>query len=245
VLPSKFFRLTDTQLFFIRQWADGKFRNDKPFTNDNLQAFPNGQQFVTDETITRGTLGNILGGSFCPGAEVCWIMRNPSIYTVPYRFKVNPDFIPTIGSSKFSKMNPFIPPQLSLSEDMSVGLEPGDLTKRSGIPWQADFNECYTQNIDVTYELWNKQYDASGNPYTPPNSKVSLTMWWPTHRPMQVYLQNGTQIEWSAYVPQTKQGDLQMVTAWKEFGFVVRRPGGKTPFYEVERNPEWIPKTDI
>ena len=32
-------------------------------------------------------------------------------------------------------------------------MQPGDLTKYSGIPWQSDFNECSTQMIDVTYDI--------------------------------------------------------------------------------------------
>ncbi|BAV51145.1 hypothetical protein MesoLj113a_63360 [Mesorhizobium sp. 113-1-2] len=41
---------------------------------------------------------------------------------------------------------------LSQGGDFDTGLQPGDLTKLSGLPWQADFNECSTQTIDVTYE---------------------------------------------------------------------------------------------
>jgi len=42
-------------------------------------------------------------------------------------------------------------------------LQPGDLTKYSALPWQADFNECTTQDIDITYELWNKIDPKSEN----------------------------------------------------------------------------------
>ena len=43
---------------------------------------------------------------------------------------------------------------VSLSQDSNfkVGLQPGDLTKYSALPWQADFNECSIQNINITYE---------------------------------------------------------------------------------------------
>ena len=35
--------------------------------------------------LDRGVLGNALGGAFMPGAEVCWIVRNPAIYSSAYR----------------------------------------------------------------------------------------------------------------------------------------------------------------
>ena len=39
---------------------------------------------------------------------------------------------------------------LSQSNNFETGLQPGDLTKYMSVPWQADFNECSTQPIDVT-----------------------------------------------------------------------------------------------
>lgn len=246
-LPSKFLRLTDTQLFLIKQWADGKFRNDAPIDECTMEAFPFGQKFIQDQSLTRGVLGNVLGGSFNPGAEVTWIARNPAIYSKPYRIKANPAFIPTAGSSRISGNNPFIINSgLSQGENLTVGLEPGDLTKRSALPWHSDLNECSTQNIDVTFESWNKIYypDSTTDP-TVAKNQVAVTMWWPSHRPLQVFLQDGRQIEWAAYVPQTYEGDLMMVSAWKEFGFLVRNPANSYPaYYEVERNPEWISETD-
>lgn len=246
-LPSKFFRLTDTQLFLIRQWAQGKFRNEAPITECDLETYPFGQKFIQDESMTKGVLGNVLGGAFNPGAEVAWIIRNPAIYSKPYRIKANPAFIPTAGSSRISGNNPFIIENgLSQTDNLTVGLEPGDLTKRSALPWQADLNECSTQDIDVSYELWNKVYPDSINDPTSSKTQVAITMWWPTHRPLQVFLESGQQIEWAAYIPQTYEGDLKMVSAWKEFGFLIRNPDTSAypAYYEIERNPEWIPETD-
>lgn len=246
-LPSKFLRLTDTQLFFIRQWADGKFRNDTPITECTQQAFPFGQQFIKHQPLTRGVLGNILGGSFCPGGELGWIMRNPAVFSEPWRIKANPAFIPTSGASRIAGNNVFIPPGLSQDENLTIGLEPGDLTKRSALPWQSDFNECSTQTVDVTFEIWNQTYypDTTVDP-TVARGQVNQTLWWPSHRPMQVYQSNGNQIQWAAYIPQTHEGDLMMVSAWKEFGFVVRNPTPNVfpPYYEIERNPDWVAQTN-
>jgi hypothetical protein len=34
----------------------------------------------------------------------------------------------------------------------------------------------------------------------------------------------GPQVEWVQGIPQTNQGDLKMVTAWKELGFIRDNP---------------------
>ena len=101
------------------------------------------------------------------------------------------------------------------------------------LPWQADFNECSTQEIDVTYELWNELDPTSENdPWMARQDSVWETMWWPAHRPMQVYeLIPGRESQpefqfynWARGIPQTDAGDVKMVTEWKRFGFVVHNP---------------------
>ena len=141
-VPSKFFRLTDTMLFLLRQWADGKFLNEKM---EDIQPAPPPEGIALD----RGALGNALGGSFCPGAEASWIMRNPAIYKKPYRINISPSITPG------SLSQPVVVADADTPAEISNGLEPGDLTKYSAIPWQSDFNECTNQDIDVTYENWN------------------------------------------------------------------------------------------
>lgn len=199
--PSKFLRLTSTMLFFLKQWADGRFINEKaehiPLPSDDPAP-------ASGEMIDRGVLSNLLGGALCPGAEATWIIRNPAIYTRPYRIKLSPNLTPGC---------------LSLTDNIAVGLEPGDLTKRNGVPWQADFNECSTQPIDITYEGWNAIYPSStGESVTPIQQTV---YWWPSHRPMMVVsAKTGSQVSWSGTIPQESTGDLAMVTAWKHLGFV-------------------------
>lgn len=245
-LSSKFLTLTRTQLFILHQWSVGKFVNeDKEGISD--PALPPGV------ALDRGVLGNILGGSFCPGGEIGWICRNPAIYTKPYRIHWNPAFLPDAGSGRRPQTE-FFPQELSLGDNFEAGMEPGDLTKRSALPWQADFNECSTQPIDVTYSAWNQLYpDSNDDPGNEPgNSKVNITLWWPTHRPMQVYKLVGpaavndpsnpgsyAQVDWAKGIPQTNAGDLKMVTAWAQLGFVLSNPyatptNGVPLFYEVD-----------
>lgn len=243
---SKFFKITDTQLFILGQWAEGKFINEKDeFTKGNSEESSQSSRLDKGTELDRGVLGNVLGGSFCPGGEVGWIIRNPAIYVKPYRIKQNPDFVPNSGSGRLSGKNAFMPPALSQTDNLEKGMEPGDITKRNALPWQADFNECATQTIDVTYREWNKLYDSGNDPGVL-NNKVVKTLWWPAHRPMQVYRNvegSYKQEDWAKGIPQTFEGDFKMVSEWKNLGFVLKT-SDKFPEYtevertEVERNEE-------
>lgn len=246
-VPSKFLRLTDTQLFILEQWAKGRFINEKTAGID--------EQELTRSPgvdIDRGVLSNLLGGAFCPGGEVGWIMRNTAIWAKAYRIDINPDYIPdrtargrALGRNYYSFSNP-----LSQGGDISAGLEPGDLTKYMALPWQADFNECSDQTVDITYRDWNKLYPVfTADDGVGKGSTVNVTLWWPAHRPMQVWAKEikssgkpgYMQRDWARGIPQTKAGDLKMVAAWKDLGFVAKpspSDKGAPAFIEVERNPE-------
>lgn len=249
-LPSKFLRLTEVQLYLLGQWADGKFFNEilegwVPKKDvDPWQPFANLQSTCGYE-LDRHVLTNLAGGAFCPGAEVGWIIRNPSIYVEPYRIKADPlfsSFTQTAANENKSAGGVPIPEQdyiayvetpLSQSSDYEVGLQPGDLTKMMALPWQADFNECSTENVDVTYDLWIEiNPDSENDPWLKREDKVWRTLWWPAHRPMQVFeLVEGTEsqprfqfLNWAHGIPQTPAGDLKMVTEWSRLGFVIRNP---------------------
>jgi hypothetical protein len=118
---------------------------------------------------------------------------------------------------------------------MQVGLEPGDITKYSAVPWQSDFNECSMQPVDITYEKWNVIEPQSVG--DPAQDIMQTTYWWPAHRPVTI---NG--VPWSQGIPQNNAGDLKMVTAWKELGFIRDNPAydptdpGSSPYILVESN---------
>src|SRR3954447_26105774 len=147
VAPSKFFRLTDTMLFMLKQWADGLFIDE---SEEHIKPPP--LVAGAGAALDRGALASALGGAFCPGGEAGWIMRNPAIYSAPYRIH---------QSTSFEQGELSQPSEASLAE----GLEPGDLTKYSAVPWQSDFNECTNQPIDTTYLEWNSiEPNRSGDP---------------------------------------------------------------------------------
>jgi hypothetical protein len=228
VATSKFLRLTDTMLFILRQWADGRFINEKT-ENITAPAPPPGV------ALDRGVLGTMLGGAFCPGGEACWIMRNPAIYAAAYRIHV---------SAAYAGAAPLQAGALSQTGNLAAGLEPGDITKYDAVPWQADFNECSTQPIDITYRDWAViEPDSIGDPVVP---DVVSTFWWPAHRPMEVFIQVGpttsdlAQAAWTPTIPQTNLGDLLMVSMWKELGFLLNFGTASNPTIiqvEPQRGP--------
>lgn len=253
-VPSKFLRLTDTQLFILKQWAEGKFINEKSeeigaasVETAAASVEPPERVEKTGTELDRGVLSNALGGAFCPGGEACWIMRNPAIYSSPYRIHQSTTYTPgqlSLTGNLSSNTESYN------ASDLATGLEPGDVTKYSAVPWQSDFNECSEQPIDVTYEEWCVIYPSSTG--DPAQSIIKTTYWWPSHRPMQVYVEipgppgsppNYTVIDWSQGIPQTNAGDLKMVLAWKELGFVRDNPdytpsNGAPQYISVEGSNE-------
>jgi hypothetical protein len=245
-LPSKFLRLTDYQYYVLRQWSLGLFFNEEL---ERWMDAPNpwepyaGWKNRTARDLDRGVLSNVLGGAFCPGGEVTWVVRNPSIWTAPYRIKADPAYY-TFGQTaaqanankgglrEFAYAS-YVAQDLGQDNDFVKGLQPGDLTKYMALPWQADFNECTTQLINVTYEEWNQIYPGSDNDQRLAREQRAWeTLWWPAHRPLQTWeisgFTNGQPdyiwIDWSPGVPQTNNGDLKMVTEWWRLAFVRRNP---------------------
>ncbi len=267
--PSKFLRLTDYQLYILRQWAEGKFYNEKSEgwvkDIDPYEPYKN-RTNKTGRDLDKGVLSNVLGGAFCPGGEIGWIIRNPSIYKEPYRIKSDPDFYNfTLTAAQASKtsINPidyvsYSDASLSQKSDFGIGLQPGDLTKQMALPWQSDYNECTSQPIDITYENWNAiEPDSENDTWAQLEQQVWDTLWWTAHRPLQVFevvgfntdkSPNYQMFDWSRGVPQSNMGDLKMVTEWSKLGFVVRNPYLKekdldTPspdykYISIERNQE-------
>jgi L-lysine epsilon oxidase C-terminal domain len=233
-------------LFILKQWADGHFINEidegwlksPPYTP--YLPYPTTPP-KTGRELDRGVLTNVLGGAFCPGGEATWIMRNPAIYWEPYRFKADrsvSDFLLSPAQENtgvgvnvdytFNVENP-----LSQDSDFVKGLQPGDITKYSALPWQTDFNECTTNPTDITYADWNVNYPSSENDADlRKDTKVWTTLWWPAHRPLQytevttVTGANPTYVwtNWSKGIPQTDAGDFKMTTEWTKLGFIIRNP---------------------
>jgi L-lysine epsilon oxidase C-terminal domain len=272
VTPAKFLRLTDYQLFVLRQWAEGHFINEMEEGWIDPKTYPVFLPYsvipapTTGRQLDRGVLSNVLGGAFCPGGEVGWIIRNPSIYREPYRIKADrgwSDFLQSSAQANATNGSPLddatfaMDSPLSQENNFHVGLQPGDLTKYMAMPWQADFNECTTNSINITYADWNSISPESENDMRlQQEEKTWDTLWWPAHRPLQSNQLTGfdskgqpqtTWTTWSQGIQQTNAGDFKMVSEWWTLGFIIRNPylpasSAQTPstgpdnrYYSVER----------
>ncbi len=228
IAADKFLSMTPTQLFFLRQWADGKFVNECSEWGEGNEHCKNPWFYppTSGIGIDRGVLSNMLGGAFCPGGELSWLVLNPALYSEPYRIK----------HANYLAGQLSLPAAVSggTGPNIAGGMEPGDLTKYIGVPWQADFHECTYQNINVTYDDWNNIFPASTG--DPVQEDIAYNIpWWPAHRPLVVNLANGSQVYWSSGIATNYAGDLQMVEAWKDMGFI-KHDKGRLNYHQVERN---------
>lgn len=203
----KFLALTQTQYFLLGQWAAGKFSTDPAPAQDRV------------DELTRASIGNCVGGPFCPGIEVTWTTRNPTIYDGPMAI------LQRHPSSWYFENG------LSPSYDETyapIGCEPGDLTKRMAIPWQADFFQCSIQYVNFTDPKVNK---ANGIPQPP----TYYAYWWPPQSPWLVMTGDLTADAQNAAGTPAGQQVLytrgintfaQMITAWSYMGFIVNQARG-------------------
>ena len=251
-LVYKFLTITPTQYFLLHQWAVGKFK---------VTAMPK----TTGEVIPldREVLGNCVGGPFSPGIETTWIVRSPKLYSKPFSIKI----AHWEGSNE--KLYAYYATYgLSLTSDPQDGFgsEPGDLTKRMAIPWQADFFQCTYESPNVS----NAGVNQSGALQAPP---IYYVYWWPPQSPMHVVagdLDPGNQVL-DAYVSNppavinsssginlnvmslgqfspVAAGQAvtylrgiytfaQMVASWTDLGFVINKGAADYPYFvETERN---------
>ena len=228
-LVDKFLTLTETQYFLLGQWAKGKFTTESP---DPLPGI---------HPLDQASVGNCVGSPMCPGIEVTWSMRNPPLYATPYRIRhrYGEEHYREHGLSleDYDETDPHNDPG---------GCEPGDLTKRMAIPWQADFFQCTFQFINFTEPDQNQ--DQNNIPIPP----TYLAYWWPPQSPMFVIsgvmtLQEqdlaGVPAGYQVYYARGINSFTQMITAWYSLGFIINQQTGEYRadypyFVEKERNHE-------
>jgi L-lysine 6-oxidase len=202
----KFLTLNQTQYFLLSQWAEGKFVNDLDY-----KPYPRCP-------VTSAAMGNCVGLPMCPGIEVTWSMQNPAIYASPYH-------IAQFGNESNYQMKGLSP---SRDETEGGGCEPGDLTKRMAIPWQADFFNCTIQYVNFTDPEINK---LNGMPLPP----SYYAYWWPPQAPWDVLTGDLTATEQAlAHTPAGLQVNyarginsyVQMITEWSYLGFIRNQNSG-------------------
>jgi len=227
----KFSTLTATQYFLMQQWAEGHF------TPGPRTGAPKVSQ------ANRADLGNATGEPMSPGIEVTWSLRNPTLYDAPYHIlhRHNAAFYRTNGlDPNENETEPTTPTSV-----VGLGCEPGDLTKRMAIPWQADFFQCTLQYVNFTDASVNK---VNGVPKPP----TYYAYWWPPQSPWDVLsgadtvdeqtatgLPAGVQVNYARGI----NSFVDMITGWKYLGFIHNQTLGPTRhwypyFVEVERNDD-------
>ena len=238
VLLWKFLTLTQTQYFLLGQWAAGLFDTGP------------GDDFGLNR-LDRASLGNCVGSPMCPGIEVTWSTTNPSIWDPANPFRIlhaydeayyQQNGLDPMREETTAPLDYMSPP--GLEDDASPpawepgsppvcvpgpGCEPGDLTKRMAIPWQADFFQCTAQFINYSNTAVNQNYQ---NIPVPP---TYYAYWWPVQSPMFV-LSGYTALEEQAaagvpagfqvYYPRGVNSFAQMITGWSYLGFVVNQNEG-------------------
>lgn len=200
----KFLTLTQTQYFCLSQWAEGKA---------DLSPAP---PVDAPTALTQASLGNCVGAPMCPGIEVTWTTRNPRLYERPFEIRHR------------HSLDRYFETGLDPSRDETAqgdGCEPGDLTKRMAIPWQADFFQCSFQQVNFADPTVNK---VKGEPAPP----TYFSYWWPPQSPWFV-LTGDLSIEDQAAAG-TSAGETvvftrgistftQMIVSWPYVGFVVNQ----------------------
>ncbi|MBE9069737.1 LodA/GoxA family CTQ-dependent oxidase [Leptolyngbya cf. ectocarpi LEGE 11479] len=272
----KFQALTLTQYFFLYQWAMGKFTStcSSPTYNTPTSHV---------ESIDHGVVGNCVGAPNAPGIEVCWTIRNPYLYQAPYQIavdyydydaysstpytntadSVNQKFVTNYNTNGLAYTLPprdeCVPTKGKNGKLIPAGCQPGDLTKRMAIPWQADFFDCTVQTPSLLDPMYN-QDDNSGME-APPTYYV---YWWPPQSPYNTFIgpSDGNQQVLESFITRnatpagasfvTGAGQQALyhrgissfndtTTQWSALGFIVNQGTENYPYYvEVERNVNQI-----
>jgi hypothetical protein len=114
-VPPETFKFTVSRFQYevLRRWANGQFIPD-------WSGLPVPGSAITPQGLDRAALEAACGGSFFPGMEASWNLRDPRVYLSPFEFRF----------------------RHAASEGDPTGVTPGDVTRRSALPWQADFLKC-------------------------------------------------------------------------------------------------------
>jgi L-lysine 6-oxidase len=249
----KYMGLTRTQYFLLGQWAEGRF------TSGRVKPWPN-----SVHPLDRASVGNCVGHPVSPGIETTWTLRNPVVYSAPYRIKIHKDEawyrehgLSTLGDETgtwFAKYGPqdVHPPDWLVIND---GCEPGDLTKRMSCPWMSDFYQCSVEYVNFS-DPPEKPAPNTTAITEIPSPPTYYTYWWPPQAPMHVLTgpmkpeeqaEAGVPAGLQVYYARGANNIGNLVVAWSYMGFIVNEntsaEGRVYPYFvEKERNHgEFVP----
>lgn len=227
--PRNFMAVLPFQYNYLRQWADGDFSiGIKPGTVTWEELDPAAQAAQMD----RSALDETIGGPFHPGCEFTWPMRQPLMYSAPFRIKRRTDDPLTFG--------PVLNTQIALAPGGPLdGSGPGDITKWMAVPWQTDTSSCLSGYVPIM-----GQYIPTFWPVRVPNDVLSEADY-------QAMMAHGTSLEqkndafsnrvkWLRGVvykygyppvkvsPYTK-GINEFIRQWSEVGILIQKEGPGDP----------------
>ena len=159
--PRQYTALTDTQVWFLQQWATGNFigdydSNKKP--PGRIEDVPVRDQ---GEMLTRAAMEFCVADAFHPGCEMTWPVRAKTMYMAPFRLAhaLEGWMPPALGEVLTSDA-------VTIPDGPLYGQIPGGLTRWMAVPWQTDTAIC------------RSGYDSTYDPYVP--------SFWPARVPNEV-----------------------------------------------------------
>jgi hypothetical protein len=137
--------VTETQYALLERWVSGNFIKTK---GSIPPARPAWMFNISPHGLDRAALEQCVGGAFGPGIEVSWQIRNPKLFSEPFRLdhKAVSQYLGDRGP-----------------------MRAGHFTRQMSLPWQTDFLACsLTDNLawwpqqrpDIVYTS-KADFDAS------------------------------------------------------------------------------------
>ena len=160
-IPEQNVALSNLQLRFLGQWAQGDFIADYDPATVPPQRIEDVPMADQPDALTRAAMEFCLADAFHPGCEMTWPMRQTTLYMAPFRLThqpkswIEPDYGGVLTSANFG--------------DPCSAQGAGGVSRWMAVPWQADTASC------------RSGYDKTYDPYVP--------TFWPAHVPNQVLSQ--------------------------------------------------------
>lgn len=144
--PRQWLAVTPLQYRRLRKWADGDFLPGERWP-DTFEAVPLDQQ---PAALDEAALEHCIGGSFNPGHELPFCIRQPMLYSAPFRLRRRGSTNAAPGRSRMRAAQkrepdygPLLDSKITLASNGPLSAtEPGDLTRWMPLPWQADAATC-------------------------------------------------------------------------------------------------------
>ena len=215
--PSMALSVTKTQYAILERWQAGDFVGSR-FGPSSLMDPPESES-MTPHGLDRAATECASGGGFCPGIEVGWQIREPSLFAEPFRIKRG-------APSKY------------LGEgEGSTTVDAGHFSRQMALPWMKDFLLCKGQSSDPVKhpdDMWgwwpSQRPDWVVTDRVRSGDTVEPLPWHRASGP------DGQQTKWppengspGGFTPTYRQ----MIDNWSKFGFVLADDEGR--YRETER----------